>query len=76
MGVGLGIVIAACVVHPDKPIIHVSGDPAIGFSGMEMETHSCSSVCIRGFDFPFRYATGITTSDERRVIWTRGIAGA
>ena len=25
MGVGLGIVIAACVVHPDKPIIHVLG---------------------------------------------------
>jgi len=38
MGVGLGFVIAACVVHPDKPIIHVSGDSAIGFSGMEMET--------------------------------------
>ena len=38
MGVGLGIVIAACLVHPDKPIIHVSGDSAIGFSGMEMET--------------------------------------
>ena len=38
MGVGLGIVIAACVVHPDKPIVHVSGDSAIGFSGMEMET--------------------------------------
>jgi 2-hydroxyacyl-CoA lyase 1 len=38
MGVGLGIVIAACVVHPDRPIVHVSGDSAIGFSGMEMET--------------------------------------
>jgi 2-hydroxyacyl-CoA lyase 1 len=38
MGVGLGIVIAACVVHPDRPVIHVSGDSAIGFSGMEMET--------------------------------------
>jgi 2-hydroxyacyl-CoA lyase 1 len=38
MGVGLGIVIAACVVHPDKPVVHVSGDSAIGFSGMEMET--------------------------------------
>ena len=38
MGVGLGFVIAACVVHPDKPIVHVSGDSAIGFSGMEMET--------------------------------------
>jgi 2-hydroxyacyl-CoA lyase 1 len=38
MGVGLGIVIAACVVHHDKPVIHVSGDSAIGFSGMEMET--------------------------------------
>ena len=38
MGVGLGIVIASCVVHPDRPVVHVSGDSAIGFSGMEMET--------------------------------------
>jgi 2-hydroxyacyl-CoA lyase 1 len=38
MGVGLGLVIAACVVHPDRPVVHVSGDSAIGFSGMEMET--------------------------------------
>ena len=38
MGVGMGFVIAAAVVHPDKPIISVSGDSAIGFSGMEMET--------------------------------------
>jgi len=38
MGVGLGQAIAACVVHPDRPVIHLSGDSAIGFSGMEMET--------------------------------------
>src|ERR1700675_941415 len=38
MGIGMGLVIAAPVVHPDKPIISVSGDSAIGFSGMEMET--------------------------------------
>jgi 2-hydroxyacyl-CoA lyase 1 len=38
MGVGLGLVVAACVVHPNRPIVHVSGDSAIGFSGMEMET--------------------------------------
>jgi 2-hydroxyacyl-CoA lyase 1 len=38
MGVGLGIVVAACCVHPDRPVVHVSGDSAIGFSGMEMET--------------------------------------
>ena len=25
-------------MHPDKPTILVSGDSAIGFSGMEMET--------------------------------------
>ena len=37
-GVGLGPAIAACVVHPDRPVIHLSGDSAIGFSGMEMET--------------------------------------
>jgi len=38
MGVGLGQAIAACIVHPDQPVIHLSGDSAIGFSGMEMET--------------------------------------
>ena len=38
MGVGRGIVSATCVVHPGKPIIHVLGDAAIGFPGMEMET--------------------------------------
>jgi 2-hydroxyacyl-CoA lyase 1 len=38
MGVGLGHAIAACVVHPGRPVIHLSGDSAIGFSGMEMET--------------------------------------
>jgi len=38
MGIGMGFVIAAAVVHPNKPIISVSGDSAIGFSGMEMET--------------------------------------
>src|SRR5437667_266442 len=36
--VGDGQAIAACVVHPDLPVIHLSGDSAIGFSGMEMET--------------------------------------
>ena len=38
MGVGLGHAIAACIVNPDRPVIHLSGDSAIGFSGMEMET--------------------------------------
>ena len=38
MGVGLGHAIAACVVHPDRPVVHLSGNSAIGFSGMEMET--------------------------------------
>jgi 2-hydroxyacyl-CoA lyase 1 len=38
MGIGMGFAIAAAVVHPDRPIISVSGDSAIGFSGMEIET--------------------------------------
>ena len=37
MGVGLGQAIAAAVVHPDRPVVHLSGNSAIGFSGMEME---------------------------------------
>ncbi len=38
MGIGMGFAIAAAVVHPDRPIISVSGDSALGFSGMEIET--------------------------------------
>ena len=38
MGIGMGFAIAAAVVHPERPTISVSGDSAIGFSGMEMET--------------------------------------
>ena len=38
MGLGLGQAIAAAIVHPDRPVIHLSGNSAIGFSGMEMET--------------------------------------
>lgn len=38
MGVGLGQAIAASVAEPNRPVIHLSGDSAIGFSGMEMET--------------------------------------
>jgi len=47
MGVGLGHAIAASVVHPDRPVIHLSGDSAIGFSGMEMET-------LVRYDFPVK----------------------
>ena len=38
MGIGLGFMIAAAVVHPDRPIVGVQGDSAFGFSGMELET--------------------------------------
>lgn len=38
MGIGMGFVLAAAAVYPDRPIVSVSGDSAIGFSGMEMET--------------------------------------
>ncbi len=33
MGVGMGLMIAAAAVQSDKPIIHVSGDLAIGYQG-------------------------------------------
>ena len=38
MGIGMGFAVAAAVVHPDRPIVSVSGDSALGFSGMEIET--------------------------------------
>ena len=47
MGVGLGQAIAACVAQPGRPVIHLSGNSAIGFSGMEMET-------LVRYDFPVK----------------------
>ncbi len=38
MGIGMGFVVAACAVNPGLPVISVTGDSALGFSGMEMET--------------------------------------
>jgi 2-hydroxyacyl-CoA lyase 1 len=38
MGLRLSQAIAAAIAHPDRPVIHLSGDSAIGFSGMEKET--------------------------------------
>lgn len=38
MGVGLGMAIAAQVVHTTKRVVLVIGDSAFGFSGMEIET--------------------------------------
>ena len=38
MGVGMGQVMAACVVHPERKVVAVMGDSAFGFSGMEYET--------------------------------------
>ena len=47
MGVGMGFAIAAAVVHPDKPIISVSGNSALGFSGMEIETACRYSLPVK-----------------------------
>lgn len=38
MGIGLGFLVAAAAVHPDRPVVGVQGDSAFGFSGMELET--------------------------------------
>ena len=38
MGIGMGFTIAAACAHPDRPIVSVFGDAALGFSGMEIET--------------------------------------
>src|SRR4029450_13854188 len=43
MGVGLGQAIAAAVADPSRPGVHLSGDPAIGFPGVEREALVCAS---------------------------------
>jgi acetolactate synthase I/II/III large subunit len=51
LGLGLGYAIAARVVHPDKQIVLMTGDGAIGFCGMDMDTlvrHKLPVVIIVG----------------------------
>lgn len=41
LGYGLGLVMGAKLVHPDKLCVNLWGDAAIGFTGLELET------CVR-----------------------------
>jgi len=38
LGTGLGYAIAARVVHPDRQVVLMAGDGALGFCGMDMDT--------------------------------------
>jgi acetolactate synthase-1/2/3 large subunit len=38
LGTGLGYAIAARVVHPDRQVVLMAGDGALGFSGMDLDT--------------------------------------
>jgi thiamine pyrophosphate-dependent acetolactate synthase large subunit-like protein len=49
LGVGPGYAIAARLAHPDRQIVLLLGDGALGFSGMELESlvrHKLPVVCI------------------------------
>jgi acetolactate synthase-1/2/3 large subunit len=51
LGLGLGYSIAARVVHPDKQVVLLAGDGAIGFCGMDLDTlvrHKLPVVIIVG----------------------------
>lgn len=51
LGLGLGYSIAARVVHPDKQVVLLAGDGAIGFCGMDLDTlvrHNLPVVIIVG----------------------------
>ena len=58
-------------MHPDRPIISVSGDSAIGFSGMEMETALCGN---KAEGFPFRGSQGLVTMFAVEGNSPRGVA--
>jgi len=38
LGVGMGYAIAAALAHPDKRVIHLTGDGAFGYGAMEYDT--------------------------------------
>ena len=48
MGIGIGQLFAAGVVHPDQRIVAIEGDAAFGFSGMEMEAVIRYGECSNG----------------------------
>jgi acetolactate synthase-1/2/3 large subunit len=51
LGTGLGYAIAARVVHPDRQVVLLQGDGALGFSGMDYDTlvrHQLPVVAIVG----------------------------
>jgi acetolactate synthase-1/2/3 large subunit len=51
LGVGPGYAIAARLAHPDRQIVLLLGDGALGFSGMELESlvrHKLPVVCLVG----------------------------
>jgi acetolactate synthase-1/2/3 large subunit len=51
LGLGLGYSIAARVVHPDRQVVLLTGDGAIGFCGMDLDTlvrHKLPVVIIVG----------------------------
>jgi acetolactate synthase-1/2/3 large subunit len=67
VGWGLPAAIAAKLLHPDRPVILLSGDGAIGFTIMELETavrHKAPIVVIVADD----QAWGIVVSDQKRSL--------
>jgi acetolactate synthase I/II/III large subunit len=51
LGVGPGYAMAARLAHPDRQVVLLYGDGALGFSGMELESlvrHQLPVVCIVG----------------------------
>jgi acetolactate synthase I/II/III large subunit len=51
LGCGAGYAIAARLAHPDSHVVLLSGDGALGFAGMDLETlvrHRLPVVCVVG----------------------------
>ena len=56
LGVGMGYAMAAALAHPDKRVIHLTGDGAFGYGAMEYDT------CLR-------YGLNITTVILNDKMW-------
>jgi acetolactate synthase-1/2/3 large subunit len=67
VGWGLPAAIAAKLLHPDRPVLLLSGDGAIGFTIAELETavrHHANVVVVVADD----QAWGIVASDQKRSL--------
>lgn len=77
LGYGLGLVMGAKLVHPDKLCVNLWGDAAIGFTGLELETCVRENIPVLSIVFNNSYMAMETNAMglSQRMFGTMNISG-